>query len=46
MALGAKERQQVLGVAIFLAIVGAVAFWMYWRTPKEAELAALQVKYD
>jgi type IV pilus assembly protein PilO len=46
MALAAKERQQLLGLAIFLAIVGAVAFWMYWRTPKEAQLAALRVKYD
>ncbi len=46
MALGAKERQQLLGLMIFLAIVGAVAFWMYWRTPKEAELATLRAKVD
>jgi type IV pilus assembly protein PilO len=46
MALAAKERQQLLGLMIFLAIVGAAAFWMYWRTPKEAALAALQVRYD
>jgi type IV pilus assembly protein PilO len=46
MALGAKERQQLLGFAIFLAIVGAVAFWMYWRSPKEAELASLRVRAD
>jgi type IV pilus assembly protein PilO len=46
MALTVKERQQLYGLAIFLAIVGAAAFWMYWRTPKEAELAALQVKFD
>lgn len=46
MALAAKERQQLLGLMIFLAIVAAAAFWMYWRTPKEAEAAALQVKYD
>ena len=46
MALAAKERQQLLGLAIFLAIVAAVAFWMYWRTPREAQLAALRVKYD
>jgi len=46
MALGVKERQQLLGLAIFLAVVGAVAFWMYWRTPKEAELATLRVRYD
>ena len=46
MALAAKERQQLLGLTIFLAIVAAVAFWMYWRTPKEAQFAALKVKYD
>jgi type IV pilus assembly protein PilO len=46
MALAAKERQQLLGLTIFLAIVAAAAFWMYWRTPKEAQAAALQVKYD
>lgn len=46
MALATKERQQLLGLTIFLAIVAAAAFWMYWRTPKEAEAAALQVKYD
>jgi type IV pilus assembly protein PilO len=46
MALAQKERQQLLGLAIFAAIAGAVVFWMYWRTPKEAQLAALQVRYD
>jgi type IV pilus assembly protein PilO len=46
MALGAKERQQLLGLAIGLAIVAVVAFWMYWRAPKETELAALRVRLD
>jgi type IV pilus assembly protein PilO len=46
MALAAKERQQLLGLAIVLAIAGAAMFWIYWRTPKEAQLAALKVKYD
>ncbi|MGE5290865.1 MAG: type 4a pilus biogenesis protein PilO [Micromonosporaceae bacterium] len=46
MALAQKERQQLQVLAIILAIAGAAVFWMYWRTPKEAQLAALQVKYD
>ncbi len=46
MPLGAKERQQLLGFAIFLAVIGAVAFWMYWRSPKEAELASIRVRAD
>lgn len=46
MALDAKQRQQLLGVAIFLAIAGAVAFWMYWRAPRVEQMANLKVKID
>jgi len=46
MAMDAKQRQQLLGVGIFLAVVAIVAFWMYWRAPRETELAAMQVKLD
>ncbi len=46
MAMDAKQRQMVLGVAIVVALLGAVAFWMYWRAPKEAELASMRVKVD
>ncbi len=46
MAMDAKQRQQILGFSIFVAVVGAVAFWMYWRAPKEAELAGMRVKFD
>ncbi len=42
MALSAKERQQVLGLAIALAVAGGIAFWMYWRAPKQAHVAALR----
>lgn len=44
--MGPKERQQILGFAIFLAGAGAAAFWMYWRSPKEAELASIRVRAD
>jgi len=46
MAMDPKQRQQVLGLAIFLAVVAVVAFWMYWRTPKTVEVAGLRVKID
>lgn len=46
MAMDAKQRQQLLGVGIFLALAVIVAFWMYWRAPRETELAGLRVKLD
>lgn len=46
MAMDAKQRQILLGVAIAFALLGAVAFWMYWRAPKEAQLAAMHVRID
>lgn len=46
MAMDPKQRQQLLGLAIFLAVVAVVAFWMYWRGPKVAETASLRVKID
>lgn len=46
MALDAKQRQQLLGFGIFVAVVGAVAFWMYWRTPKLAEMTSMRIKID
>jgi type IV pilus assembly protein PilO len=44
--MDAKQRQQLLGFVIFLAVVVAVAFWMYWRAPKETELAGTRAKLD
>lgn len=46
MAMDAKQRQQLLGLGIFLAVVAIVAFWMYWRAPRETELASMRVKLD
>jgi len=46
MALDAKQRQQLLGVAIFLAIVAVVAFWMYWRAPRETQVTSMRVSID
>jgi len=44
--MDAKQRQQLQGFAIFLAVVAMAAFWMYWRAPKEAELAATRARLD
>jgi type IV pilus assembly protein PilO len=44
--MDAKQRQQLLGFGIFLAVVAVVAFWMYWRAPKETELAATRARLD
>ncbi|MBI2402875.1 MAG: type 4a pilus biogenesis protein PilO [Gemmatimonadetes bacterium] len=46
MALDAKQRQQLLGFAIFVAVVAVVAFWMYWRAPKVAEMAGMRIRID
>lgn len=46
MAMDARQRQLLLGVAIVVALLGAVAFWMYWRTPQEAELTRMRVRVD
>ena len=46
MAMTAKERQQALGLAIGLAIVGAVLFWMYWRAPRVEQQAQLRAEID
>jgi type IV pilus assembly protein PilO len=41
-----KQRQLLLGVLIVVALLGAVAFWMYWRAPKEVELAGMHRQID
>ncbi len=46
MAMTTKERQQLLGLAIILAIAGGVAFWMLWRAPRVQEQAALRTQID
>ncbi len=46
MAMDAKQLKQIEGLGIFLALVAIVAFWMYWRAPRETELAGLRVKLD
>jgi type IV pilus assembly protein PilO len=46
MAMTTKERQQVLGLAIVLAIAGAVAFWMLWRAPRIEEQQLLRTEID
>ena len=46
MAMDPKQRQQLLAIAIVVAIEGAVLFWMYWRTPKVAEMAGMRVSID
>jgi type IV pilus assembly protein PilO len=46
MAMTTKERQQLLGLAIILAIAGAVAFWMLWRAPRIEQQQLLQTEID
>jgi len=46
MALTKKDRQQLYGLLIVVAVVAAVLFWMYWRTPKLTEISAMQVEID
>lgn len=46
MAMTNKERQQVLGLAIILAVAGAVAFWMLWRTPQVEQQQVLRQRID
>jgi type IV pilus assembly protein PilO len=42
MALTAKERQQVLGLAIVVALAAGAVFWMYWRTPTVERIAVVR----
>jgi type IV pilus assembly protein PilO len=46
MAMDARQRQQLQGFGIFIAVVAIVAFWMYWRAPRETQLASMRVKLD
>jgi len=46
MALSQKERQQLLGILIVVAVAGVVLFWMYWRAPRVTEMANLQIEID
>lgn len=46
MAFSQKERQQLLGILIFVAIAAPAGFWVYWRSPKTAEVANLTIEVD
>lgn len=46
MAMDARQLKQLQGFGIFLAVVAIVAFWMYWRAPRETEYAGLKVRLD
>ena len=46
MAMPEKERKQLLGLLIALAIGAPGAFWIYWRTPQVAEAAGMQDRID
>ncbi|MFQ5703382.1 MAG: type 4a pilus biogenesis protein PilO [Gemmatimonadales bacterium] len=46
MAITAKERQQLLGVAIVAAIGGGIAFWMYWRADSIQQQQDLRLRND
>lgn len=46
MALGEKERKQLMIFVAVLAPVAAVAFWMYWRGPRVERATELAVRID
>ena len=46
MAMTTKERQQVLALAIVLAVAGAVAFWLLWRAPRIEQQQLLRTEID
>lgn len=46
MALGEKERKQLMVFAAVLAPVAAVAFWMYWRAPRVERITEMVVRID
>lgn len=46
MALSKKDRTQLFGLLIFVAVLAPIGFWMYWRAPKVEERNALQAEID
>lgn len=46
MPLSQKDRQQLMGFLIFLAIVAIGAYWYLLWNPKKAEMAVLQQEID
>lgn len=46
MAISEKERKQLMAVLAALPLLGIVAFWMYVRTPRSAEIAETRHTID
>lgn len=46
MALTEKDRKQLMGILIVLAILGPVALWMYWRPPQVERIAQMEQEID
>ncbi len=46
MALTQKDRQQVMVLAILLAVGAAGGFWFLWRDPKAEEIGRLRTEID
>lgn len=46
MAMTQKDRKQLLGLLIFVAVVAMVLFWIYWRQPKVLEAQDIQREID
>jgi type IV pilus assembly protein PilO len=42
MALSERERKQLIGFIGALAVIGAVAFWMYWKQPADLQITELE----
>lgn len=46
MALSQKDRQQVLVIAIILAVGAGAGFWYLWRAPKVEQISGLELEVD
>ncbi len=46
MAMVEKDRKQLLGFLIGIAVLGAGAFWYFWYQGKSAEAAVVRVQID
>lgn len=46
MAMGEKEKKQLMGLIGFLGIAAAGLFFYFWHMPKAEEMGAIQIRID